>query len=241
MCDRMYAPPGQPKIICKCDCGKFTAIATQSFKNETTKSCGCYNRELRIELGRQVGKLPKAGKDYTTTMNPYYIFIKQTDKQDKEGSFYWIAQCRKCGKEYEVIPSQLISETRRKGNNPCECWKRTSKGVLRIQQLLEENEIHYIQEYKFKGCVSPKGNPLKFDFYLPEYNIVIEYDGEQHFYPTTFGGNKSGEERLKENQEYDNIKNEYCKENGIQLIRIPYTKYSTLCLNDLIEGGLNDK
>ena len=112
---------------------------------------------------------------------------------------------------------------------------------MRIQQLLEENEIHYIQEYKFKDCVSPKGNLLKFDFYLPEYNIVIEYDGEQHFYLTAFGENKSGEERLKENQEYDNIKNEYCKENGIQLIRIPYTKYSTLCLNDLIEGGLNDK
>ena len=36
-------------------------------------------------------------------------------------------------------------------------------------------------------------------------------------------------------------KRQYCKENGIQLIRIPYTKYSTLCLNDLIEGGLNDK
>ena len=194
VCDRAPSS-GVVKIICKCECGKYTVVSTQAFKSETTKSCGCYNREVRKRVGQQLGKKPTIGKDYTKVINPYYIFIEKTTKQDKEGSFYWKIQCRKCGKEYEAIPSQLISSSRRRGNNPCECWRKTSKGVLRIQQILDENQIVYIQEYKIKDCISPIGNSLKFDFYLPEYNILIEYDGEQHFYPMTFGSSQSGEKK----------------------------------------------
>lgn len=242
MCDRVIAPLGRPKIVCKCDCGKFTVVSVQSFKRETTKSCGCFSKELHIKLGQQLGKLPKYGKDYTKTINPYYIFVSQTKKQDEHGSYYWKIRCKRCNKEYEVIPSQLISDFRRRGNNPCDCWKRISKGVIRIQQLLDTNKIDYIQEYKFKDCVSPKGNSLKFDFYLPDYNIAIEYDGEQHFFPITFGGKESGEQRLKKSQEYDNIKDIYCKDNNIKLIRISYIKYPTLCLEDIFEEkGVNSE
>ena len=61
---------------------------------------------------------------------------------------------------------------------------------------------------------------LPFDFYLPEYNICIEYDGEHHFRPIEMWG---GYEKFIINQENDEIKNEYCKNHNITLLRLPYT------------------
>ena len=64
-----------------------------------------------------------------------------------------------------------------------------------------------------------RGSPLRFDFYLPEYNTVIEYDGEQHFKPVErFGGEKA----FKTVQLHDNTKTKYCEDNDIRLLRISY-------------------
>lgn len=65
---------------------------------------------------------------------------------------------------------------------------------------------------------------MPFDFYLPDYNILIEYDGEEHFRPVNFGGISDDEalEHLKITQYHDKIKTNYCQENGIPLIRIPF-------------------
>lgn len=142
--------------------------------------------------------------------------------------------------EYEAIPAELISDTRRKGANPCDCWKNISKGVLKIKSILEENNIIYKQEYSYNDCLSPKGNKMKFDFFLPDFNCLVEYDGEQHFLPMSFGSTEiTGEEKLKLNHEYDNIKNNYCLQNNITLIRIPYTHYKELQINDLLPMSSN--
>lgn len=72
---------------------------------------------------------------------------------------------------------------------------------------------------------SPKSNRrLRFDFYIPQYNIVIEYDGVQHF---KIGG-WATKEKLEQIQQYDEVKNQYCRKKGIKLIRIPYTDYDKL-------------
>jgi very-short-patch-repair endonuclease len=63
-----------------------------------------------------------------------------------------------------------------------------------------------------KFCVK-----LPFDFYVPSTKTVIEYDGQQHFVPVW------GQESFENVQRTDKIKNQYCKKNGIKLIRIPYT------------------
>lgn len=62
---------------------------------------------------------------------------------------------------------------------------------------------------------------MKFDFYLPDYNVCIEYDGKQHFKPVEYWG---GEWSLTELQIKDNLKNNYCKDKKIELIRINYTE-----------------
>ena len=70
-----------------------------------------------------------------------------------------------------------------------------------------------------QGCRDQK--PLRFDFWLPQASLVIEYDGQQHFRPVErFGGEKA----FWAVQKRDAIKDQFCRENGIEVIRIPYTQ-----------------
>ena len=75
---------------------------------------------------------------------------------------------------------------------------------------------------------------MVFDFYLPQQNTLIEYDGEQHFHPIQ--DDKYKYQELKERDEY---KNQWCKNNNITLIRIPYTQYSFLSIKDLLPDSSN--
>jgi very-short-patch-repair endonuclease len=98
-----------------------------------------------------------------------------------------------------------------------------SKGENIIRNWLKIHNIQYISEHRFKLCKDK--TPLPFDFYLPQYNMCIEYDGEQHFKPTQFRGSNVN---LKECQRRDNIKTDYCEVNGIKLLRIPYTEFNNI-------------
>lgn len=97
-----------------------------------------------------------------------------------------------------------------------------SYGEKSIKNFLIKNKINYISQKKFDNCVLKK--QLSFDFYLPDYNTCIEYDGVQHFKPVKrFGGKKF----FKLQKERDNVKTNYCEQNNIKLIRIPYNKNIT--------------
>lgn len=92
-----------------------------------------------------------------------------------------------------------------------------------IANIFTKNNIKFESEKRFKDD-SVKYKP--FDFYIKDLNLIIEYDGEHHFQPVRFGG--MSEEKAIENfiktKENDEIKNQYCKDNGIDLLRIPYTE-----------------
>jgi hypothetical protein len=113
-----------------------------------------------------------------------------------------------------------------------------SKGSRLINQYLILHKIDTIKEYKFLDCVNPKTmSQLRFDFYLPDYNTCIEYDGEGHYIDFSFGGHKSNGSNLIEYQYRDAIKTEYCRLHNIQLIRIPYfdiDNIDTILTNQLI-------
>lgn len=89
------------------------------------------------------------------------------------------------------------------------------KGEIMIKNKLDELGIEYIQQKTFKGCKYKQS--LHFDFYIPELNLCIEFDGVQHFEAIEFFG---GEEGLVKIQHNDKIKNDYCLNNSILLIRI---------------------
>lgn len=103
-----------------------------------------------------------------------------------------------------------------------------SKGELLIESYLQKNNIPYVKGYKFDDCKNIK--KLPFDFYLPKHNTCVEYDGKQHHQPIEFFGGTVEFESIKKR---DNIKNNYCENNNIKLIRIPYNNIKEL--NKLIK------
>jgi len=96
-----------------------------------------------------------------------------------------------------------------------------SSGEKIVQTILKKMGIDYTTQKTFYGCVNDKtGKLLPFDMYVSEFHTCIEFDGHHHFISIKGWG---GDENLKDVQYRDNIKNLYCKENDINLIRIPYT------------------
>ncbi len=108
------------------------------------------------------------------------------------------------------------------------CNQPMSKGEQKINDYLTSQNIVFLQEHIFDDCKHIRHLP--FDFYIPSLNICIEYDGRMHSEAITHFG---GEETLKKTQHRDSIKTQYCKDNNIMLIRIPYYDFDNI--NDVLE------
>ena len=94
-----------------------------------------------------------------------------------------------------------------------------SKGERKIRIILKDLNINLISEKSFADLKHKR--ILFFDFYLPEHNVCIEFDGAQHFDPYIIFG---GEESFDKIKIKDDLKNDYCKKNNIRLLRIPHTE-----------------
>jgi hypothetical protein len=105
--------------------------------------------------------------------------------------------------------------------------KRVSKGEKRIIDFLNTYNINFEKEKTFVDCRGRNNRfPLRFDFFLIDYNILVEYDGEHHFAPVNKGYRaKYVHERTKIN---DKIKDDYIVKNGIGLLRIPYWEFEQI-------------
>lgn len=90
-----------------------------------------------------------------------------------------------------------------------------SRGERDVEKFLIENKIIFIPQKRFTDCRDNK--PLPFDFYLPEMNTCIEYDGKHHRVPIQSWG---GVDYLNTIKKRDKIKTDYCKNNDIKLIRL---------------------
>jgi len=100
-----------------------------------------------------------------------------------------------------------------------------SKGSTKIQKVLSELNIEFFMEYTFNDLLHPlTKNKLRFDFYLPQQNIAIEFNGQQHYKESTW----FSERNLEEQQLSDETKKEYCSKNKIKFIVIPYFKYKNI-------------
>lgn len=117
-----------------------------------------------------------------------------------------------CGYEWNVKATNFINK-----KSGCPMCSPKSKGELLIIEYLTKNNIKFYKEKEFENCKYE--SYLHFDFYLLDLNICIEFDGQQHFKPIEYFG---GEESYRKQIEKDSIKNDYCINNNIKLIRIPY-------------------
>ena len=209
--------------ICSCEEHNIISVIGSHLLSGATNSCGCYNKEIVSKIGK------KTKRDLTGQQFGELKVLEDDGTRDEaHRSIKWKCQCS-CGKVVHIRSDRLI------GGDAwsCGCQKQ-SQGEAKIRKILTEANIKFICEY------SPKDfhydNNLKsyprFDFYLPDYNKIIEFDGMQHFQEssTKFFGD------FKKQQNRDEAKNQYCKEHNIDLLRVPYWDIGKIDLEYL---GLN--
>ena len=104
-----------------------------------------------------------------------------------------------------------------------------SFGEKVIREFLDSQKVYYVEQAMFDALVNPKTNqPLRFDFYLPNQNLCIEFDGKQHFTASYDFHGKDALKKLKEQKERDSIKTNFCKVYNIKLLRITYKQYDRI-------------
>lgn len=191
-------------MLCQCQCGTIKEVQLQYLKNGRSKNCGCGRKETLCKIftknlvGQKFGKL---------------TVVEMLEERNEHGKIIYKCQCD-CGNEVNVLGNSLTT------CHTMSCGCLVSYWNMYIQQFLENNKIECKPEY----TVHIDDSYYRFDFYLPQYNLMIEYDGQQHYEPVNFGGMNEEEmlEKLKIIQQHDAIKTAYCKDNNILLLRIPY-------------------
>lgn len=186
----------EDKIHCTCPKhGEFIIRISGLFDGHNCWKCkgtqpSKGNIELFLERSRQIH-------------NGYYDYSKSIYTKGKDKL---IIICPKHGEFLQSASAHMQGQ----GCPSC----KMSKGEKLIRTWLLNNNVKFNPQHSFDDF-----KRRYYDFYLPEYDICIEYDGELHYTgPKRLGG----EEKLKKRQQIDKIKTEYCIKNNIKLIRIPY-------------------
>lgn len=196
--------------ICKCDCenGTIQSVRQDNLKTSSCNKCG---RNKLVDL---------TGKTFH-----YWKVMYQAPSRN--GHTYWHCKCD-CALETERDVDAY--KLKRGISTSCGC-DFSSKGEKIIEYILNKNNISYEKEKIFPTCKLSQKGIARFDFYV-DNKYLIEFDGEQHFILRESGWNDP--EKLKRTQERDVLKNQWCRDNNIPLIRIPYTHLEDLCIEDLL-------
>lgn len=188
------------KIICPIH-GMFEQTPNKHLQNKGCSECGFIQRCLKATSNTKMfisKAIIKHGYKYDYSK---VIYIGKEDKVD--------VICEKHG-VFKQTPHNHLA-----GHGCPICCE--SKGEKEIKNILIKYNVKFNPQHRFNNCRNIL--PLPFDFYLPDLNICIEYQGIQHFKPRTkFGGVIEYDKTLMR----DNIKSEYCKENNINLFYITY-------------------
>ena len=192
----------------KCKCVNVYKTKLEEFLYNNKTSCNKCSHKDRWNINKI--------KDYLSDNNINLILISEkyinTDKL-----LLW--KC-KCGIEFKRSFHHISS-----GYNMCTSCsaKKGSSLENKTELFLIENNINYSKQYRFDGCKNKRKLPFDFAILDNKNKVLklIECDGEQHFNIIKHFGEKS----FKLTQQNDMIKNNYCKENKIQLIRIPYWEF----------------
>lgn len=208
-------------LVIKCGtCGNTFLSSLSSLENGggRCRKCGYeYEKKNNTNRHRPIDIIKIAKSLDINILNPEDYIDSNTSNLN--------VVCKKCGDIFTTYLYRL-----KDGQKFCKkCRNCVSIGEEQVQLVLEKNQILYEKEKWYPDCRDQK--PLPFDFYLPKYNTLIEFDGQHHFEPTF------GEENLKSTQKHDKIKNNYCEENNIKLIRIPYWEGNNM--ETIIKNELN--
>lgn len=189
-------------------CKKTFNISIKDFLSRKKGCPYCYKKAAKTvkEINEQFQAIEDL-KDYECT-----------ERFKKDGHVYGhiIHHCKKCNNnEFDIRISDMLSKHEQRCR-VCSVIDNESKAVKKIKKYLDENNINYKQEVKYKTCRDIF--ELPFDFYLTDYDLLIEYDGEQHFKASGF----FKEENVFNIKRHDRMKDAWCKKNNKDLLRINY-------------------
>lgn len=209
---------------CKCDCGGIVVTTRRMLENGKIKSCGCIAKE---KLQRYVNSIKI---DLTRKRFGRLTVEKQSSEHGKNGQAKWECVCD-CGSRVVVYGQQL-----RKGRaQSCGCL--LSSGEDKIGFLLSAVGIDFKKQQSFPDLVNENNRRYRYDFGVKDkdgnLSYIIEYDGEQHFWPRHYGGWVT-KAQVEKAHLRDDIKNQYCFDNNIPLIRIPFTHKDDITIDDLL-------
>ena len=143
-------------------------------------------------------------------------YISSKDKVD--------ACCKVCGHKWNIVAYHLLKAKR------CPVCSKCSHGESLISKWLNEYNIKYISQFTQSNLVGINGGLLSYDFYIPSYNLLIEFQGEQHYKPIKYFG---GNEKLEYQKVHDIIKKEYARDNNFNFLEISYKDISNI--NSILE------
>lgn len=148
------------------------------------------------------------------------LVLSKTERTDSSGQKYYKCQCN-CSKK--TIIEVSASSLRSGHTKSCGCLK--SYGEFKVAECLSELKLPYIREYSFSDLQSHKGTKLRFDFFIPSINTLIECQGKQHY---EYTGGFFNETDFKELQIRDSQKEIYCEAHNVRLLKIPYYDYKII-------------
>lgn len=186
---------------CKCDCGAEKDVPAETLRRGESQSCGCLQKEKAAENGRKT-RIDLTGQRFGKLVAQYPIY-----SGDKERHSRWVCQCD-CGNIVSIDMGNLRS------GKSASCGCVFSSNEENIIKLLKQNDIAFDYQYRF-----PDYATVEYDFYVGN-KYIIEYDGEQHFHSMGIGW--AGPEKYERTHKNDLLKNSYCFEHNIPIIRIPY-------------------
>lgn len=181
-------------------CGYTYTVAPYSFLNGS-RCPYCYieaERKTNSQFRQEVYDL--VGDEYTFLDSYINTYTKIKVKHNR------------CSNVYEVQPYAFLH-----GNRCPYC--NSPKGEVTINKILKSLGIKYEYQKTFDDLRDSQ--PLSYDFYIPDQNILIEYQGIQHYEPIDYFG---GEARFKLQQQHDKMKSDYAKSHHYNLIAVPYTE-----------------
>lgn len=184
--------------------------------------CSSCSGQVLTDRNRLSIRFPKIAKEWHPTLNG--------DLTPRDVSFgtkkkvWWL--CKNCNKPYFSAICKRASKDSR-GCPKC----NESKGEKEISKFLNYYNISFSPQHTFKDLKGKGGKAAyKFDFYLSNYILICEYHGPQHYFPVDFAGKgqELAEDQFKQIQYKDKIKEQYCLDNNIPLIIIPYTDFKNI-------------
>lgn len=206
---------------CKCDCGRTFYAPVHYLTQGAMKRCRQCTEE-KIRSARFI--------DFSGQKIDNLTAIQLTGDKDDTGALLWLCHCD-CGNDVVVSSTYLSSDHFKYKSCGCHHQYHQSLGEKKVKEALEQLGIDFIEQQRFDSCINfDTGYKLPFDFYIPSMNLLIEYDGEQHFRPWIYDRTEQDYEgRLKR----DRIKNQWSADNKIDLIRLSYKDYFKIDCNSI--------